>query len=276
MPNSNRFHLHLVSDATGETLTTIANAAVVQFEGAEPVQHLWSMIRSSAQVSTVLAGIEAEPGLVLFTLVNPVTRSALEEGCVRLGVRHLSAIDPVMMVLREFLGSQTTGRPGTQHEMNSVYFERIEAMHYTLNHDDGQQTEDLDRADIVLVGVSRSSKTPTSMYLANRGLKVANVPMVPGVSLPDELFGLKYALVVGLTTAPERLSQIRRNRLLSLKETQTSDYADEDLVRDELLEARKIFAKQRWPVIDVTRKSIEETAAAILTIYQRRQAEQEA
>ncbi|WP_417515930.1 pyruvate, water dikinase regulatory protein [Minwuia sp.] len=276
MPTANRFHLHLVSDATGETLTTIANAAVVQFEGAEPVQHLWPMIRSRAQVSTVLAGIEADPGLVLFTLVDPTTRSALEEGCRKLNVSHLSAIDPVMMALREFLGSAALGRPGTQHEMNTEYFERIEAMHYTLSHDDGQQVEDLDRADIVLVGVSRSSKTPTSMYLANRGLKVANVPMVPGVDLPEELFGLKYALVVGLTTAPERLSQIRRNRLLSLKETQTSEYADEERVREELVAAKRLFAKHRWPVIDVTRKSIEETAAAILTLYQRRKGERSA
>ncbi len=272
----NRFHLHLVSDATGETLTTIANASVVQFEGAEPQQHLWPMIRSHAQVDTVLAGIEADPGLVLFTLVDPVTRQALEAGCRRLGVPNLSAIDPVMMALREFLGSVASGRPGTQHEMNHQYFERIEAMHYTLAHDDGQQVETLDKADIVLVGVSRSSKTPTSMYLANRGLKTANVPMVPGVPLPDELFRLKSPLVVGLTTAPDRLSQIRRNRLLSLKETHSSDYANEENVREELIAARKVFAKQGWPVIDVTRKSIEETAAAILAHYQRRLADQEA
>ncbi|WP_416898880.1 MAG: pyruvate, water dikinase regulatory protein [Minwuia sp.] len=271
-----RFNLHLVSDATGETLTTIANAAVVQFESAEPQKHLWPMIRSRAQVDTVLAGIEGAPGLVLYTVVNEETRAALEEGCRRLGVKHLSALDPVMMALREFLGQATTGRPGTQHEMNTEYFERIEAMHYTLAHDDGQMADDLDRADIVLVGVSRSSKTPTSMYLANRGLKVANVPFVPGVPLPDELFGLKYAMVIGLTTAPDRLSQIRRNRLLSLKETHSSDYADEEQVKEELIEAKRLFAKQRWPVIDVTRKSIEETAAAILSLYQRRRAEKQA
>jgi len=267
------FHLHLVSDATGETLTTIANAAVVQFPGTDTRQHLWPMIRSSAQIKTVIEGIEAHPGLVLFTLVDSATREALEKGCRRLGVPNLSAIDPVMMALREFLGAAASGRPGTQHEMNHQYFERIEAMHYTLAHDDGQQADDLDKADIVLVGVSRSSKTPTSMYLANRGLKVANVPVVPGVPLPEELMYLKHPLVVGLTTAPDRLSQIRRNRLLSLKETHASDYADEEQVRDELQAARRIFAKQRWPVIDVTRKSIEETAAAILSHYQRRQAE---
>lgn len=268
-----RFHLHLVSDATGETLTTIVNAAVVQFENAQPVKHLWPMIRNRAQIANVLGGIGQEPGLVLYTLVDAEARAALEEGCRRLGVRHISALDTVMMGLHEFLGEATTGRPGSQHEMNQEYFDRIEAMHYTLSHDDGQQAADLDRADVVLVGVSRSSKTPTSMYLANRGLKVANVPFVPGVALPPELENLRRPLVVGLTTAPERLSQIRRNRLLSLKDTAASDYADQERVKEELLAARRVFARHGWSVIDVTRKSIEETAAAILTLYQRREGE---
>lgn len=268
-----RLHLHLVSDATGETLTALTNAALVQFDDAEAVKHLWPMIRNRAQIEDVVAGIREQPGLVLFTLVDHDLRQLLEEGCRALGVRYLAALDPMMQALREFLGGETRLRPGIQHEMNQEYFERIEAMHFTLAHDDGQQVEDLDRADIVLVGVSRTSKTPTCMYLANRGLKAANVPFVPSLQLPPQLLQLKRPLVVGLTTSAERLAQIRRNRLISLREMANGDYADLDRVAAELAEAKRTFARHRWPVIDVTRKSIEETAAAILSLYQRRQDE---
>ena len=199
---------------------------------------------------------------------------AIRDACRRLGVRSGAALDPVMTALGSFLGGETRGRPGIQHEMNNEYFDRIEAMHFTLIHDDGQHVEDLDRADVVLVGVSRTSKTPTCMYLANRGLKAANVPFVPAVPLPDQLLKLRKPLVVGLTTSSERLSQIRRNRLLSLRESGDSDYSDPEVVADELAEAKRVFARNRWPTIDVTRKSIEESAAAILSLYQRRKEEQ--
>ncbi|MEC9347578.1 MAG: pyruvate, water dikinase regulatory protein [Pseudomonadota bacterium] len=268
-----RPHLHLVSDATGETLTAIVNAGMVQFDDASAEMHLWPMIRSRAQMDTVLSGIRDRPGLVLFTLVDPDLRAMLEDGCRGHGVRYVGALDPVMNALAEVFGGHQRGRPGMQHEMNQDYFNRIEAMQFTLVHDDGQNVEDLDRADVVLVGVSRTSKTPTCMYLANRGLRAANVPFVPGVPLPDQLVKLKRPLVVGLTTAPDRLAQIRRNRLLSLRETTDSDYSDPDRVAEELAEAKRVFAKYRWPTIDVTRKSIEETAAAILSHYHRRRAQ---
>ncbi|MDF1736998.1 MAG: kinase/pyrophosphorylase [Minwuia sp.] len=270
----NRFHLHLVSDSTGETLTGILNAALVQFADADAVKHLWPMIRNRAQMELVIRSIQETPGIVIFTVVDPDLRLLLEDACRRLGVRSVAALDPVMTALGSFLGGETRGRPGIQHEMNNEYFDRIEAMHFTLIHDDGQHVEDLDRADVVLVGVSRTSKTPTCMYLANRGLKAANVPFVPSVPLPEQLLKLRRPLVVGLTTSSERLSQIRRNRLLSLRESGDSDYSDPEVVADELAEARRVFARNRWPTIDVTRKSIEESAAAILSLYQRRQEEQ--
>lgn len=272
----NRFHLHLVSDSTGETLTGILNAALVQFADADAVKHLWPMIRNRAQMELVIRSIQESPGIVIFTVVDPDLRLLLEDACRHLGVRSVAALDPVMTALGSFLGGETRGRPGIQHEMNNEYFDRIEAMHFTLIHDDGQHVEDLDRADVVLVGVSRTSKTPTCMYLANRGLKAANVPFVPAVPLPDQLLKLRKPLVVGLTTSSERLSQIRRNRLLSLRESGDSDYSDPEAVADELAEAKRVFARNRWPTIDVTRKSIEESAAAILSLYQRRKQEMKA
>jgi hypothetical protein len=271
----NRFHLHLVSDSTGETLTGIMNAALVQFAEADAVKHLWPMIRNRAQMELVIRSIQDMPGIVVFTVVDAELRLMLEDACRRMGVRSVAALDPVMTALGSFLGGETRGRPGIQHEMNNEYFDRIEAMHFTLIHDDGQHVEDLDRADVVLVGVSRTSKTPTCMYLANRGLKAANVPFVPSVPLPEQLLKLRRPLVVGLTTSSERLSQIRRNRLLSLRESGDSDYSDPEIVASELAEAKRVFARNRWPTIDVTRKSIEESAAAILSLYQRRMAGQE-
>jgi regulator of PEP synthase PpsR (kinase-PPPase family) len=267
-----RFHLHLVSDATGDTVHSVARACLVQFEDAEAIEHIWSMVRTKSQLERVIAGIEANPGVVLFTLVNETLRSALQEHCRRLQVQAIPVLDPVIGALASFLGRESRGLPGQQHMLDAEYFARIEAMQYALAHDDGQSYWGLDDADVVLVGVSRTSKTPTCIYLANRGIRAANVPFVPGVPLPPELDELKRPLIVGLTNDPERLIQIRRNRLSML--TQTSDpttYTDLEAVRDEVAQARRLFAERHWPVIDVTRRSIEETAAAILKLLARRQ-----
>jgi len=263
-------HLHLVSDSTGETLTVVANASMVQFDSPEPVRHTWAMLRYKHQVEDALRGIEANPGLVLFTIVDPEMRLALEKGCRKLGIKAVSVLDHALLAIGDWLDQPVRGRPGRQHRMNEEYFNRIEAMHFTLSHDDGQMVEDLDRADIVLVGVSRTSKTPTCMYLANRGYKAANVPLVPTVPLPTAVLGLQNVTVIGLTTSPDRLVQIRRNRLLSLHETDQTDYADPEQVMAEIASAKRLFARQRWPMIDVSRKSIEESAAAILNIHNRR------
>ena len=268
MAEDKSFHLHLVSDATGETTHNIARACLVQFENIEVTEHLWPMVRSEAQMKKVIQGIEANPGAVICTLISSEVRDDLNRECVRLGVPCISVLDGVMHGLANFFQASIRGQPGRQHVLDADYFNRIEAMNFTMAHDDGQATWAIKDAEIVLVGVSRTSKTPTSIYLANhRGIKTANVPFVPGAPLPVELFEEDTPLIIGLTTSPERLVQIRRNRLLMLREESRTDYVDPERVRSELLEARKLFAKMGWPTIDVTRRSIEETTAAILQHY---------
>ncbi|MBM3568985.1 MAG: kinase/pyrophosphorylase [Alphaproteobacteria bacterium] len=266
----NKFHVHLVSDATGDTLNAVAKAAAALFENVEPAFHIWPMLRSAAQIERALQGISVHPGLVLFTLVDPELRQALERGVRDLDMPAVPVLDPVLTAMSTYLGLRPKAEPGRQHHLDSEYFARIEAINYTLQHDDGQSPQTLYKADIVLVGVSRTSKTPTSIYLANRGIKAANVPIVPGVAVPSELEGITGPLVVGLTTSVDRLVQVRRNRLLSLSQDAETEYVDQERVKEELAEARKLYARHDWPVIDVTRRSIEETAAAILQMYQRR------
>ncbi|HEX7969459.1 MAG TPA: pyruvate, water dikinase regulatory protein [Stellaceae bacterium] len=265
-----RFHLHLVSDATGDTVHSVARACLVQFEGAEAVEHIWSMVRTKSQVERIVAGVEANPGVVLYTLVNETLRQPLVEGCRRLQVPAIPVLDPVIGALASYLGRQSRGLPGQQHLLDSEYFQRIDAMTFALAHDDGQSAWGLNEADVILVGVSRTSKTPTCIYLANRGIKAGNVPIVPGMPLPAELFAATRPLVVGLTNDPERLIQVRKNRLSMLHQEDSTDYTDAEAVRQEVAQARRLFADRHWPVIDVTRRSIEETAAAILKLLARR------
>ncbi|MEO9461822.1 MAG: pyruvate, water dikinase regulatory protein [Marinomonas sp.] len=266
-----RLHLHLVSDSTGETLEMIAKAALAQFEDAEIIRHFWPMVRSKQHLDRIVPDLAANPGLVLFTLVNSETRMRLEDHCRQIGLPAVPALDAVTTALESQLGQEAHGKPGRQHLMDEAYFKRVEAIQFTIAHDDGILWEDWEQADIVLAGVSRSSKTPTSIYLANRGYKVANIPIVVESPPPKALFGLRHPLVVGLTTAPERLVQIRRNRLLSLNEGTETSYVDGDHVKDELQFARRMFADNAWPVIDVTRRSIEESAAAIIRLVQQRE-----
>lgn len=265
-----RLHLHLVSDSTGETLESLAKAALAQFEGVEAIKHFWPMVRSEGHLSRVIDDIARRPGLVLYTLVNGEVRSSLEERCRSLGLPAISALDPVIEGLSRILGKEATPRPGRQHIMDAAYFARVAAIDFTMAHDDGQGASRWEEADVVLVGVSRTSKTPTSIYLANRGYKAANVPLVEQSPPPASLFRLVRPLVVGLTTNPDRLVQIRRNRLISLNEVADGDYVAMDAVSREIAYARRIFADNDWPVIDVTRRSIEETAAAIINLFQAR------
>jgi len=265
-----RFHLHLVSDSTGETLDNIAKAALAQFDGIEVVRHFWSMVRSESNLQAILNDIARNPGLVLFTLVNSGMRRLLETRCQALGLPAIGALDPVTDALSNMLGQQAKARPGSQHNLDAAYFARVEAIQYTVAHDDGIGWEDWEEADILLAGVSRCSKTPTSIYLANRGYKTANIPIVIESPPPQALFHLRNPLVVGLTTSPDRLIQIRRNRLLSLNQTPETDYVDQEAVTREVAYARRLFADNGWPVIDVTRRSIEETAAAVINLVQAR------
>ena len=269
-------HLHLLSDSTGETLELIAKAALAQFDDANIKRHFWPMVRSQQHLDRILADIAANPGLVLFTLVNQETRVRLEDRCRALGLPAIAALDQVTGALEDLFGQQAKARPGRQHLMDDAYFARVEAIQFTIAHDDGVGWEEWEQADILLAGVSRSSKTPTSIYLANRGYKTANIPIVVESPPPQALFGLRHPLVVGLTTAPERLIQVRRNRLISLNQAPETAYVDTEKVTREVQLARRMFADNGWPVIDVTRRSIEETAAAVINLYNVRQAGAEA
>ncbi|MBV8687850.1 MAG: kinase/pyrophosphorylase [Alphaproteobacteria bacterium] len=262
--------LHLLSDSTGETLELIAKACLAQFDGVEVKQHLWPMVRSEGHLDRVLDDVERRPGLVLYTLVNSTIRRELEQKTRRRGIYAVSVLDPVVHALSAVLGQEAKGRPGRQHALDAAYFARVDAIQFTIAHDDGVGAENWEEADIILAGVSRTSKTPTSIYLANRGYKVANIPLVPEAPPPPSLFGLRHPLLVGLTTNPDRLIQIRRNRLLALNQAPETDYVDLEAVNAELGFARRIFADRGWPVIDVTRRSIEETAYAIVKLCNER------
>lgn len=273
--DTHRINLHLVSDATGETLNSIARATTVQFDQAHIVHHRWSLIRTRFQLHRVLEGIEAEPGPVLSTLVDRALRLELDNACHRLNLRVVNVLDPVLEALQEVIGLKAESKPGKQYVLNADYFSRIDAMHYVLAHDDGMAQPGLSEADVVLVGVSRSSKTPTCFYLANRGIKAANVPLVPNLPIPPGLEQVKCP-VIGLTLAPEALIDIRRHRLrligghgqTGVMRADTSEYVDEDAVKAELLWARRFCNSHGWPTIDVTRRSIEETAATVLQLME--------
>jgi regulator of PEP synthase PpsR (kinase-PPPase family) len=266
------FHLHLVSDSTGETVSSVARAAMVQFEGVQPEEHLWSLVRTKGQIEKVIAALDAFPGIVMFTLVDHQLREQLRQACGKRGLPCIPVLGHVVRELSNYLQMEASGAPGQQYEMGEDYFARIDAINFALEHDDGQATWELEQADIVLVGVSRTSKSPTCVYLAYRGFKAANVPYVPGCPLPENLTKLKQPLVVGLTISGDRLIDIRTSRLMSLQQETNTDYVNEEHVKNEIEEAKKFFRAQGWPVIDVTRRSVEETATLMIQ-YRHRQIE---
>jgi hypothetical protein len=260
------FHVHLVSDSTGETLNAMARAACARFNNVLEIEHIYALVRSPAQLERALTEIANAPGVVLHTIVDENLRGALEAGCQKLDMPCFGALDPLVSALSWYLGAPLSTRVGAQYALDSDYFNRMDALSYALGHDDGQGGQDLNLADVVLVGVSRTSKTPTCIYLAHRGVKAANIPLVGTSSVPPALRDLKGVPVVALTLSPDRLVQIRRNRLRSLNESRESSYVDSDAVRGEVVAARRLFERQGWPVIDVTRRSVEETAAAVINI----------
>jgi hypothetical protein len=266
------FHLHLVSDSTGETLITVSRAVAAQYANVTPVEHVYPLVRSQKQLDRVLTEIEEAPGIILFTLLEKDLVERLEAKCHEINSPSLSIIGPVMQLFQAYLGAATTGRVGAQHTLNAEYFKRIDALNYSMMHDDGQHVEGLEEADVVLVGVSRTSKTPTSIYLANRGIRTANVPLVAGIPIPHQLETLTKPLVVSLHASPERLIQVRQNRLLSMGADSGNDvYIDRQSVTDEVSFARRLSAKYGWALLEVTRRSIEETAAAIMKLLADRQ-----
>ena len=260
------FHMHMVSDATGETLNTVARAATAYYAGYQPIEHIYTLVRTSRQLDQMIGEVEKQPGIVLYTIADAKLKTEIEQRCEALSIPCISILDPVIASLATYLNAKSKPHIGGQHVLNAEYFQRIDALNYTMAHDDGQITQDLESADVVLLGVSRSSKTPTSIYLANRGIKTANIPLVPGIPTPQGLSELKHPLVVGLIASADRISQIRRHRLLSLNEGRDTSYVDRKAITEELLAMRKLCSANNWPIIDVTRRSIEETAAAVINL----------
>ncbi len=266
-----KFNLHLVSDSTGETVSSVARAALAQFDEAEPEEFNWTLVRTRPQMEKVIAAIRENPGAVIYTLVDNSLRDMLKRECAKQGVPCIAVLSTVVAELSSYLNLETHAQPGRQHAMDEEYFTRVDAISFALAHDDGQAHWDLEEADIVLVGVSRTSKSPTCIYLAYKGVKAANIPFVLGCPLPPSLETLKRPLIIGLTIDADRLQQIRRTRLQSLKQEQDTNYVDIDHMQQEIAQSRKLFNKYRWPVIDVTKRSVEETAATIMQYLKKHQ-----
>ncbi len=261
------FHLHLISDATGETLIAAGRAASAQYKDARAIEHIYPLIRTEKQLARVFEDIELEPGIVLYTLVDQELARMIDERCAAMGLPCVSVLEPVLTVFQSYLGTPAGRRVGAQHVLDAEYFRRIDALNFTMEHDDGQLPDDVDEADIILVGISRTSKTPTSIYLANRGIKTANVPIVLGVPVPEKLIQAKRPLIVGLIATAERVSQVRQNRILGTSTGfDAQSYVDRATISEELSYARQLCSRHGWPLIDVTRRSIEETAAAIVAL----------
>ena len=266
------FHLHMISDATGETLVTIAKAVRVQYAQVRAIEHLHPLVRSQRELERVLKDVEAAPGIVLYTIFNRALADHLEAECKRLNIPCVAALKPILQVFESYLGTKSTPTVGGQHVLDADSFRRIDALNFTQMHDDGHLPQNLNDADIVLVGISRTSKTPTAIYLANRGYKTANVPLVPGLMIPPELEMPTKAFVVGLVASPERISQVRQNRVIEQAHNHLDDYVDREAIAAEIAQTRHLCARHGWPIIDVTRRSIEETAAAIMRLYHDREA----
>jgi len=263
----NYFHLHLISDSTGETLMAAGRAAAAQFQDAQALEHVYPLVRNRKQLLSVLDAIDGAPGIVLYTIIDVDLAAIIELKCRDMGLPCVSVLEPVMQIFQSYLGAPTRRRVGAQHAMNEEYFRRIDALNFTMDHDDGQLPADFEEAEVVIVGISRTSKTPTSIYLANRGVKTANIPLVLGIQLPQRLLKAKKPLVVGLIASVDRITHVRQNRVLGKTEGyQGEQYTDRSLIAEEIKYARMLCEKHNYPLIDVTRRSIEETAAAILAL----------
>lgn len=266
------FHLHLVSDSTGETLTTIAKAASVQYALVRPIEHVHPLVRTARQLKRVMQEIEQTPGIVLYTITSRELSEELERRCAELKVPCLAVLQPIMQVLESYLGAPRTPTVAGQHVLDADYFRRIDALNFTMAHDDGHLPDDLNDADIILLGISRTSKTPTSIYLSQRGYKTANVPLVPSLPLPEKLTKPHTAFIVCLIASPDRIAEVRRHRAMMLADRNLGDYVDRDRITAEIAYSRRICAQNRWPIIDVTRRSVEESAATILKLLHDREA----
>ena len=265
----NSHQIYLISDSTGETIDRIFMALKAQFLNFEYELNQFSFTRTENQILAILkeAKLKENP-IVLYTIVNSKLAKFLADETRKKNIPCFGVLGDLILNFSKILNQRATHEPSAQHVLDEDYYKRIEAIQFTMNHDDGNSTSSVLESDIVLVGVSRTSKTPTSIYLANKGLKTSNIPLVNNMTIPNSLLENKNACVVGLITEPERLYDIRKNRLSSLKENENTDYINLEKIREEVEKSKKIFKKNRWPTIDVTRKSVEETAASIIKIFE--------
>tara|TARA_Y100000816_G_scaffold288713_1_gene273791 strand:+ start:242 stop:1069 length:828 start_codon:yes stop_codon:yes gene_type:complete len=267
---NNTYQIYLISDSTGETLERIFLALKAQFLNIEYKVHSYSFTRTENQIFKILQDAEKNKNsIILYTIVDNNLAKYLANTSGKRKIPCFGVLGNLILNFSKILNQKATHEPSGQHILNEEYYDRIEAIQFTMNHDDGNQINEVDKSDIILVGVSRTSKTPTSIYLANKGFKTSNIPLVNENSLPEKLKrNPKLTCVVGLSTEPERLADLRKNRMNSLKENENIKYTDIENIRDEVLQAKKTFQKYKWPLIDVTRKSVEETAASIIKIHE--------
>jgi regulator of PEP synthase PpsR (kinase-PPPase family) len=267
----NHFHLHLISDSTGETLLAASRAVLAQYDAARAVEHISSLVSTRKQLDRVLDEIDAEPGIVLYTIADKALTHTIDQRCAEMGVPVVNLLRPVVEVFQSYLGQKSSGRRGAQHTLDGEYFKRMEALNYTMAHDDGQLPHNIEEADVILIGVSRTSKTPTSIYLAQRGIKTVNVPLDPDRQLAKAIKKAVKPLVVALVASPDRIVQLRKNRILSFDETLVDDsYIDRATISEEIAYTRKLCKTRNWPMIDVSKRSIEEIAAEILSLFTNR------
>jgi len=264
---NNNPHIYLISDSTGETVSIVARSVYARFEGINFKENKWALIRSTKQIDNIINLIKVKPGLILYTMINRKLENYLQNKCSEIKVTAFPILDNTIKAIKESFELKTKNKqiPGKQHTLSEDYFDGIEALQYAIANDDGQSLEK-EKADILLFGVSRTSKTPTSIYLANKGIKVANIPFVLNQEVCLTNIS-KKTLVIGLFASPERLQQIRISRLKSLKEKKKTEYIDLEFLKNEVSEAKKICIKNKWATIDVTKKSIEEVAATVLEYY---------
>jgi len=267
---NNTYQIYLISDSTGETLDRIFTALKAQFKNFNYKIHSYSFTRTENQILKILEIAKNEKNaIILYTIVDSNLAKFLGNESNKIKIPCFGVLVDLILSFSKLLKQEATHIPSGQHALNKEYYDKIEAIQFTMNHDDGNLIEDLDKSDIILLGVSRTSKTPTSIYLANRGLRTSNIPLINEKSIPDLLKkNPKISCVVGLTTEPERLLDMRKNRMNNLKETDNTDYTSLEKIKREVEEAKKTFKKYKWPTIDITRKSVEETAASVIKIHE--------
>ena len=267
---TNTYDIYLISDSTGETLERIFLAIKAQFKNFDYKTHYYSFTRTENQISKILEVSEKNNNsIVLYTIVDNKLAKHLSDECYTRNIPCFGILGDLIISFSKLLDQKALNVPSRQHIMDDEYYKKIEAIQFTMNHDDGNSVKDIEKSDIILLGVSRTSKTPTSIYLANKGMKISNIPLVNENSVPDILKkNPQKKCVVGLTAEPERLVDLRKNRMQSIKDNESTEYTNLDIVQKEMEDARKLFQKYKWPSIDVTRKSVEETAASVLKIHE--------